>query len=200
MLLLLLLSRFSRVRLCVTPWTAAYQAPLSLGFSRQEHSSGWPFPSPMHESEKWKWNRSVVSNSWWPHGLQPTRLLCPWDFQTRVLEWGAIAFSGEKWWKDPKASRLKTPTVLTEALVACQRRNVYQLYVCLWSISRALKMVIFNTFAQFYMYLFFTDLFMLPKQGVPQYPPNRVFDTYIVSSLKIYIHYYSLITIIYSLC
>ena len=51
-LLLLLLSRFSRVRLCVTPWTAAHQAPLSLGFSRQEHWSGLPFPSPMHESEK----------------------------------------------------------------------------------------------------------------------------------------------------
>ena len=51
-LLLLLLSRFSRVRLCATPETAAYQAPRSLGFSRQEHWSGLPFPSPMHESEK----------------------------------------------------------------------------------------------------------------------------------------------------
>ena len=35
----------------------------SLGFSRQEHWSGLPFPSPMHESEKWKWSRSVVSDS-----------------------------------------------------------------------------------------------------------------------------------------
>ena len=51
-LLLLLLSRFSRVRLCATPYTAAHQAPPSLGFSRQEHWSGLPFPSPMHESEK----------------------------------------------------------------------------------------------------------------------------------------------------
>ena len=34
----------------------------------------------MHESEKWKWSRSVVSNSSWPHGLQPIRLLHPWDF------------------------------------------------------------------------------------------------------------------------
>ena len=47
-LLLLLLSRFSRVRLCATPQTTAHQAPLSLGFSRQEHWSGLPFPSPMH--------------------------------------------------------------------------------------------------------------------------------------------------------
>ena len=52
MLLLLLLSRFSRVRLCATPETAAHQAPPSLGCSRQEHWSGLPFPSPMHESEK----------------------------------------------------------------------------------------------------------------------------------------------------
>ena len=52
LLLLLLLSHFSRVRLCVTPETAAHQAPPSLGFSRQEHWSGLPFPSPMHESEK----------------------------------------------------------------------------------------------------------------------------------------------------
>ena len=37
-------------------------APPSLGFSRQEHWSGLPFPSPMHEGEKWKWSRSVVSN------------------------------------------------------------------------------------------------------------------------------------------
>ena len=49
--LLLLLRCFSRVRLCATPETAAHQALPSLGFSRQEHWSGLPFPSPMHESE-----------------------------------------------------------------------------------------------------------------------------------------------------
>ena len=38
--LLLLLSLFSHVQLCATPWTAAYQAPLSMGFSRQEYWSG----------------------------------------------------------------------------------------------------------------------------------------------------------------
>ena len=50
--MLLLLSRFSRVRLSATPEMAAHQATLSLGFSRQEHWSGLPFPSPTHESEK----------------------------------------------------------------------------------------------------------------------------------------------------
>ena len=69
--MLLLLSHFSHVQLCATP---------SLGFSRQEHWSGLPFPSPMHKSERWKWSCSVMSNSLRPHGLQPTRLLRPWDF------------------------------------------------------------------------------------------------------------------------
>jgi len=50
------------------------------GFSRQEHWSGLPFPSPMHESEKWKGSCSVVSDSMRLHRQQPTRLLCPWDF------------------------------------------------------------------------------------------------------------------------
>ena len=49
---MLLLSRFSQVRLCATPKTATHQAPPCLGSSRQEHWSGLPFPSPMHESEK----------------------------------------------------------------------------------------------------------------------------------------------------
>ena len=66
------------VWLCATPQTAAHQAPPSLGFFRQEHWSRLPFPSPMHESEKWKWSCSVVSDCQWPYGLQPTRILHPW--------------------------------------------------------------------------------------------------------------------------
>ena len=71
----------------------AHQAPPSLGFSRQEHWSGLPFSSPMHESEKWKWSRSVMSDPQRPHGLQPSRLLCPWDFPGESTGVGAIAFS-----------------------------------------------------------------------------------------------------------
>ena len=44
--MLLLLSNFSRVQLCATPWTIAGQAPLSMEFSRQEYSSGLPFLPP----------------------------------------------------------------------------------------------------------------------------------------------------------
>ena len=48
LLLLLLLSCFSRVQLCETPWAAAYQAPPFMGFSRQEYWSGLPLPSPLN--------------------------------------------------------------------------------------------------------------------------------------------------------
>ena len=40
------LSHFSHVQLCVTQWTAAHQAPLLMGFSRQEYWSGLPCPPP----------------------------------------------------------------------------------------------------------------------------------------------------------
>ena len=88
-MLLLLLSRFSRVRLCAMPWTAAYQASPSMGFSRQEHWSGLPFPSPMHESEV---AQSCLTLS------DPVDCSLPGSsiygiFQATVLEGGAIAFS-----------------------------------------------------------------------------------------------------------
>ena len=84
-LLLLLLSRFSRVRLCATPQKEAHQTPSSLGFSRQEYWSGLPLPSPMQEREKGKGSHSVVSDSQGPRGLQPTRLLHPWDFPGKSI-------------------------------------------------------------------------------------------------------------------
>jgi len=40
----------SRVQLLATPWTAAYQAPPSMGFSRQEYWSGVPLPSPFYNT------------------------------------------------------------------------------------------------------------------------------------------------------
>ena len=97
----------------------SHQAPLSLGFSRQEHWSGLPFPSPMHESEKWKWSRSVVSDSSWPHGLQPTRLLHPWDFPGKSTGKFPYAFStfptSDSWlpWQIPLYPALFSATIPT---------------------------------------------------------------------------------------
>ena len=92
--LLLLLSHFSRAWLCATPQMAAHQAPPSMGFSRQEHWSGLPFPSPMHESEKWKWSRSAVCLTLWdPMDCSLSGSSVHGSFQAWVLKWGAIAFS-----------------------------------------------------------------------------------------------------------
>ena len=69
---LLLLSHFSLIRLCATPYTAAHQAPSSLGFSRQKHWSGLPFPSPAtwstsHEKLlylRWTTNKDLLYSTW----------------------------------------------------------------------------------------------------------------------------------------
>ena len=73
---------------------AAHQATLSLGFSRQEHWSGLPFPFPMHE----KWKVKVKSLSCVQTLSDPMDCSLPGSsvhgiFQARLLEWGAIAFS-----------------------------------------------------------------------------------------------------------
>ena len=86
---LLLLSHFSRVQLCATPQTAAPQAPPPLGFSRQEHWSGLPFPSPMHESKIAQLCPTLCN----PMDCSLPGSPIPGIFQTRVLQWGAIAFS-----------------------------------------------------------------------------------------------------------
>ena len=73
-----MLSCFSRVRLCVTPETAAHQAPRPWDSSGKNTGVGCHFLQCMKvksESES-----EVVSNSERPHGLQPTGLLHPWDF------------------------------------------------------------------------------------------------------------------------
>ena len=119
LLLLLLLSRFSPVWLCATPQTAAHQAPPSLGFSRQEHWSGLPFPSPMHKNEKWKGSHSVVSDSSRPHGLQPTRLLRLWDFPGKSTGVGCHCLV-QKW----RHVHTKTYTqMFTAALFVGQNRK-----------------------------------------------------------------------------
>ena len=79
--MVLLLSHFSRVRLCATPQKAAHQAPPSLGFSRQEHWSGLPFPSPMCESEVTQ-SCPTLSD---PMDCSPTGSSVHGIFQARVL-------------------------------------------------------------------------------------------------------------------
>ena len=52
----------------------------------------------MHESEKWKGSHLVVSDPQWPHGLQPSRLLCPSDFPGKSTGVGCYCPLQEKFW------------------------------------------------------------------------------------------------------
>ena len=70
----------SRIRLLATPWTAAYQASLSMGFSRQEYWSGVPLPSPKVAQSCPTLCDSVYHTV---HGI----------LQARILEWVAFPFS-----------------------------------------------------------------------------------------------------------
>ena len=122
--LLLLLSHFSRVLLCATP---------SLGFSRQEHWSGLPFPSPMHKSE------SEVAQSC-PTLRYPMDCSLPGSsihgiFQARVLEWGAIAFSDLRGTEipDPGLVNLKTH-ILHHSFVCPLPKEMSLVNITVWPV------------------------------------------------------------------
>ena len=101
-----------RVRLLATPWTAAHQAPLSMGFSRQEHWSGVPLPSPTYDriasklwyfwklGSFWCWAQilNVIRYMWVLKGpttertARPTQSSCSpqgWPRTGQALEWGS---------------------------------------------------------------------------------------------------------------
>ena len=85
--------------------------PWHLGFSRQEHWSGLPFPSPMHESK----NEREVSQSC-PTLSDPMDCSLPGSsvhgiFQARVLEWGAIALSVPHFYLPTKMNSSNFPSV-----------------------------------------------------------------------------------------
>ena len=89
-----LLSGFNRVWFFVTPWTVVHQAPLSMEFSRQEHWSGLPFPSPAHWHVPPQ-NPLLPELQWWIHYL-------PWSRGGLLLSTGkvpapSLGRGGEPW-------------------------------------------------------------------------------------------------------
>ena len=130
---------------------AAHQALPSLGFSRQEHWSGLPFPSPKHESEKWKWIRSVMSESSWPHGLQPTRLLLPWDFPGKSTGVGSHCLL--------QKNSLVFPILLFTSISFhwSLRTTFLSLLAILWNTACQMGM---STFLLCLLLLFFSQLFV----------------------------------------
>ena len=109
----------SCVWLLATPWTAAYQAPPSMGFARQEYWSGSPVPSPL----TWSAAKSLQSCPTLCNAIDgsPPGSPVPGILQARTLEWVAISFSNAWKWKVKvkSLSRVRLfPILWTEAYQA----------------------------------------------------------------------------------
>ena len=74
----------SHVRLLATPWTAAYQAPLSMGSPRQEYQSGVPLPKPAAAAAK---SLQLCPTLCDPIDSSPPGSLVPGILKARTLEW-----------------------------------------------------------------------------------------------------------------
>ena len=110
-----MLSHFSRVWLFAVPWTVAHQAPLSMGFSRQEYWSALPFPFPGN-----------LSNP----GIEPTFLMSPalaGEFFTTNTTWGAL-----QWMWGISKLELLADSCLPET--SWHYGYLNQTAVCLWRI------------------------------------------------------------------
>ena len=139
----------NHVRLFVTLWTIAFQAPLSMEFSKQEYWSGLLCPPPgdlpdsgtelvshMSFALRWILYRWATRESPYTHCYcccyvasvifnsvrppqQPTRLLCPWDSPGRILEWVAISFSNAWKWSHWVMSNSQWPHGLQPTRLLC---------------------------------------------------------------------------------
>ena len=118
--MLCMLSHFSRVQLCATPWTAAHQTPLSTGFSKQEHQSGLPFLSP-----KYYMTMSILNFS--KMQIQEYNFLCYKAFQIFHYSFIIIIFN------------LYTYTYL------CLFLSVVDLCCCTWAFSSCGKQVLLSS-------------------------------------------------------
>ena len=123
-LCMLLLSRFSHVRLCATLWTVAFQAPLSVGFSRQEYWSGLPCPPPGDLPNPGIETMSLMSaalagTSSWPlvppgkpllclgHCTCHRKWVCGQGLRSSIIK-GSVTFLG----RDPRSCPLVTVTLI----------------------------------------------------------------------------------------
>ena len=129
-MLLLLLSRFSHVRLCATPQMAAHQVPLSLGFSRQEFWSGLPFLSPMHACMLTRFSHVRLCATPWTAAHQA-------PLSTR--------FSRQEYWSElPSPSLLRHESMPTQK--NAKRREACSpilaaLFICFFFLPRSLPYV-----------------------------------------------------------
>ena len=116
-MILLLLSRFSCVWLCMTPQMAAHQAPPSLGFSRQEH---WWVAISFSNAWKWKVKAKSLSRVWLPATPWTAAYQAPWS----------MGFSRQEYWSE-------VPLILLSDKKACIYSccSVVRLFATPWTIA-----------------------------------------------------------------
>ena len=118
-----------------TPWTVAQQAPLSMGFIRQEHWNVLPCPSPVHESEKWKWSSSVVRllATPWTAAYQAPRSM---GF-SRQEYWNGLPFAGtgQKYLGKEKFMKFQNPKYEFFSYWQLFIQHLHCIRYCIWDQS-----------------------------------------------------------------
>ena len=106
----------------------AHQAPPSLGFSRQEHWNGLPFPSPMHESENWKWNSATMCIYTKYYGEHSTMRVATW---TSPWHQGVASISSD--WIMISSSKFLLPAIhcFLLQLPYCQSKRAHKSFKAL---------------------------------------------------------------------
>ena len=149
----------------------------------------------MQESEKWKWCHSVVSNSSRPHGLQPTRLLRPWDFPGKSTGVGYIVvshfnlhFLDDTYYVEHLF--ICFFAVYISSLVKCLLRSLVHFFKFIVFLFWALKILCIFLIAV--LYQFFTCKYFLPVCGLSSHLltlsfAEQIFLSLIKSSLS-FIH------------
>ena len=101
----------SHVRFFATPWTVTYQAPLSMGFSRQEYWSGLPLPSPGDLPPPRDWTRV-------------SRILSPWASDTCLLTVSGTTFTPCLWVRRPREASFLVPLLVRESIPSWTSRDL----------------------------------------------------------------------------
>ena len=120
---------FSHVRLSVTPWTVAHQAPLSTGFPRQEYWSGLPCPPPGHLLNPGITPKSLTFHTLATDSLPPVPPGKPMDYtgqgilQVRILEWAAIPSSRD--FSEPR-DQTQVSTIAGEVFTSWASREAWE--------------------------------------------------------------------------
>ena len=96
----------SRARLLVTPWTAAYQVPPSMGFSRQEYWSGLSLPSPTEDhTQLQNWRKGIYSPCLYmvSHTHKPEKVFkLSWNSNFHKINWQILIVFGSHIWDQKK--------------------------------------------------------------------------------------------------